>query len=96
VLTTATPSRIRDVCAAAKASDTKGSSTLRYPGSSCWPAPTSRRWNVHTEWYPSASARAANPATLSGRAHAPDTGNPNPISMKATLTAYSERFMFVI
>ncbi len=44
-----TPSRIRNVCAAAKASEASGSSTLRYTDAGSSSAATSSRWKAHTE-----------------------------------------------
>ena len=79
----ATPSRIRDVRAAAYPSATIGSSTLWYTGSMPDPSGTSSRWNVHSDAYPASSARSENAARYSGVAHAPATGAPNPIFMSS-------------
>ncbi len=57
---TATPSRIREVLAAANPSATMGSSTLRYTGSVADPSGTSSRWKPHSDAYPAASACRAN------------------------------------
>ena len=81
MLTTATPSRIRDVTAATKPSATIGSSTLWYTGSMPEPSGTSSRWNVHNDAYPASSARSENTARYCGVAQAPETGAPNPIFM---------------
>ena len=81
MLITATPSRIRDVLAAAYPSATIGSSTLWYTGAMPEPSGTSSRWNVHSDAYPASSARSAKAAKYSGVAHAPATGAPNPIRM---------------
>src|ERR1700761_2262885 len=81
----ATPSRIRSVTAAAKASAAIGSSTLWYTGSICDPAGISSRWKLHSEWYPARSAAAETAARFCGVAQAPDTGAPNPMSILLTL-----------
>ncbi len=58
-LTTATPSLIRSVRAAANPSATIGSSTLWYTGSIARASGTSSRWNVHSDAYPAPSAFSA-------------------------------------
>ena len=80
-LTTATPSLIDEVAAARYPSETIGSSTDRYTGARAADAGASSRWNVHSDRYPSRSARRASSVRFRGVAHAPDTGAPNPISM---------------
>src|SRR5215467_11775487 len=85
MLSTATPSLIRSVTAAAYPSATMGSSTLWYTGSMAEPSGTSSRWKVHSDPYPAVSASAAKRPRLPGVAHAPDTGAPKPILMDPTL-----------
>ena len=78
----AVPSRIRSVTAATSASGTTGSSTDSCAGPRSSPTGLRTRWKVHSDAYPSASARRAIWRIVSGVAQRPETGRPNPTQGK--------------
>src|SRR4051794_28250830 len=79
----AVPRRIRSVCPATYASGRTGSSA----GACAEPTGESTRWKVHSDAYPSASARRAMRRIVSGAAQRPETGRPKPSRGRSSVTS---------
>src|SRR3981081_3544892 len=75
---------------------TIGSWTRRYASHQEWSTGESKRWNDHSEWYPSSSALLATWTRFSSVAHEPDTGAAKPIFTPATLPASGRAGSFVL